>query len=172
MKILIAFATKSGTTRICAQKLAELLPQHEVHVKDLSENCRIKVSDFDFAVIGAPIRMGRLHKAARKFIEESTLIPKKYAFFICNGLSEETNAYFKRNFPGELLNSALVFTSLGGELKPDRQRGLDRIILRAILDSNRDNEDFVMPSIFTEEIGRLADRIKEQVASGHERDRE
>ena len=28
------------------------------------------------------------------------------------------------------------------------------------IESNRENEDFVMPTIYTEEIGRLADKIK------------
>ena len=160
MKILIAYATKSGTTRICAEKLAQLLPQHNVTLIDLSENSDLCPTDFDFTVVGGPIRMGKLHKTTKKFIESNTFEPSKYAFFICNGLNENTEEYFKKNFPSHLLDSALVYTSLGGELKPDNQNGFDRFLLKMFIESNRENEDFVMPTIYTEEIGRLADKIK------------
>ncbi len=161
MKILIAYATKSGTTRICAEKLAQLLPQHQVTVADLSGADGLRPSDFDFTVVGGPIRMGKLHKAAKKFIESNTFVPSKYALFICNGMNESTAEYFKKNFSSDLLQSALVYTSFGGELKPDNQSGFDRFLLKMFIESNRENEDFVMPTIYTEEIGRLADKIKE-----------
>ena len=160
MKILIAYATKSGTTRICAEKLAQLLPQHQVTLADLSISPDLSPADFDFTVVGGPIRMGKLHKAAKKFIESNTFCPQKYAFFICNGVNENTEEYFKKNFPAPMLESALVYTSLGGELKPDNQSRFDRFLLKMFIESNRENEDFVMPTIYTEEIGRLADKIK------------
>ena len=160
MKILIAYATKSGTTRICAEKLAQLLPQHQVTLADLSVIHDLRPTDFDFTVVGGPIRMGKLHKAAKKFIESNTFCPQKYAFFICNGVNENTEEYFKKNFPAPMLESALVYTSLGGELKPDNQSRFDRFLLKMFIESNRENEDFVMPTIYTEEIGRLADKIK------------
>lgn len=163
MKILIAYATKSGTTRICAEKLAQLLPQHQVTLADLSVSPDMNPADFDFTVVGGPIRMGKLHKTAKKFIESSTFVPSKYAFFICNGLSDGTDEYFKKNFPAPLLGSALVYTSLGGELKPDNQSRFDRFLLKMFIESNRENEDFVMPTIYTEEIGRLADKIKKHI---------
>ncbi len=162
MKILIAYATKSGTTRICAEKLAQLLPQHDVTVADLSKVSDLRPADFDFTVVGGPIRMGKLHKAAKKFIESNTFEPLRYAFFICCGLDGNTQEYFKKNFPAPLLESSLAYTSLGGELKPDRQSAFDRFLLKAFIESNRENEDFVMPTIYTEEIGRLADKIKER----------
>ena len=163
MKILIAYATKSGTTRICAEKLAELLPQHEVTLADLSKSADLRPADFDFTIVGGPIRMGRLHKSAKKFIESNTFEPSRSAFFICCGLDANAGEYFKKNFPATLLESSLVYTSLGGELKPDKQTRFDRFLLKAFIESNRENEDFVMPTIYTEEIGRLADKIKAQL---------
>ena len=71
--------------------------------------------------------------------------------------------YFKKNFPAPLLENALAYTSLGGELKPDKQSKLDRFLLKAFIEANRENEDFVMPTIYTEEIGRLADKIKAHI---------
>lgn len=160
MKILIAYATKSGTTRICAEKMAALLPQHEVKVEDLEQNADLRPSDFDFTVVGGPIRMGKLHKTAKKFIDSNTFEPSKFAFFICCGLDANAGEYFRKNFPSPLLETALAYTSLGGELKPDKQTRFDRFLLKMFIESNRENEDFVMPTIYTEEIGRLADRIK------------
>ena len=163
MKILIAYATKSGTTRVCAEKLAEFLPQHDVTLVDLSQNANLRPKDFDFTVVGGPIRMGKLHKAAKKFIELSTFEPSRSAFFICCGLDANAGEYFKKNFPAPLLGNALVYTSLGGELKPDKQSKLDKFLLKAFIEANRENEDFVMPTIYTEEIGRLADKIKAHI---------
>ena len=163
MKILIAYATKSGTTRVCAEKLADLLPQHDVTLVDLSQNANLRPKDFDFTVVGGPIRIGKLHKAAKKFIELSTFEPSRSAFFICCGLDANAGEYFKKNFPAPLLGNALVYTSLGGELKPDKQSKLDKFLLKAFIEANRENEDFVMPTIYTEEIGRLADRIKAHI---------
>ena len=163
MKILIAYATKSGTTRICAEKLAALLPQHEVSLADISVNSDLRPKDFDFTVVGGPIRMGKLHKAAKKFIESSTFEPSRSAFFICCGLDTNAGEYFKKNFPAPLLENALAYTLLGGELKPDKQSKLDRFLLKAFIEANRENEDFVMPTIYTEEIGRLADKIKAHI---------
>lgn len=160
MEILIAYATKSGTTRICAEKLADLLPQHHVTVADLSKRGVLRPSDYDFTVVGGPIRMGKLHKTVKRFIESNTFEPGRYAFFICNGLNENTDDYFKKNFSPSLLKSALAYTSLGGELKPDRQSGLDKILLKMLLESKRDDDEFTMPTLFTEEAGRLADKIK------------
>ena len=163
MKILIAYATKSGTSRICAEKLADLLPQHDVTLVDLSQNANLHPKNFDFTVIGGPIRMGKLHKSAKKFIESSTFEPSRSAFFICCGLDTNAGEYFKKNFPAPLLENALAYTLLGGELKPDKQSKLDRFLLKAFIEANRENEDFVMPTIYTEEIGRLADKIKAHI---------
>ena len=159
MKILIAYTTKSGTTRTCAEKLAALLPQHEVTLADLSLDDNAHPNDYDFIVVGSSIRMGKIHRTVKKFTDSSTLAPAKYALFICCGDDSRTKEYFRKNFSPTLLDCALVYTSLGGEFKLDKQSKLDRFLLKAFIESNRENDDFVMPTIYTEEIGRLADKI-------------
>ena len=64
MKILIAYASKSGTARAAAELLATHLKNHEVTVTDLEKNDPV-LGDFDYIVLGGPIRMGKAHKALR-----------------------------------------------------------------------------------------------------------
>ena len=162
MKILIAYATKTGTTKDCAVRLSALFPTHETFLCDLAES-NPSPDDYDFVVIGGSIRMGKLDKRVKDYIKrsEAKLKNAKTAFFICNGFSEETENYFEKNFPSELLKKAAVFSSFGGELKSDRQRGLDKVIVKLLLEANSSNDEFILPTISTEEIGRFADRIKE-----------
>ncbi len=166
MNILIAYATKTGTVEICAKKLAEAFPSHKVSLVNLSDS-QPNALEFDFIVVGGSIRMGKLHKAAYKFIEKNLdkIKGKKSAYFICNGLPDNTDKYLKNAFPRGTSDTAVLLDSFGGELKPDKQRGIDKFIVKSILNSSKANEDseFVIPTISTESIGRFADKIKENL---------
>ncbi len=67
MKTLICYASKTGTTKKAAGLLAEYF--EDVTVMDLEKE-KVNLCDFDCVIIGGSIRMGQLHKAAKKFIIE------------------------------------------------------------------------------------------------------
>ena len=111
--------------------------------------------------------MGRLHKVAYKFIAKNLdkIKNKKTAYFICNGFPDNTDKYLKNAFPRGASDAAVLLDSFGGELKLDKQRGIDKFIVKSILNSSKVNEDseFIIPTISTEGIGRFADKIKENL---------
>ncbi len=161
MKIMIAYTTKTGCCAECAKLLAEQLKNHSVDIYDISV-VNPKIEEYDLCIIGGSIRMGKLDKKIRTFINdnENLLMNKKTAYFICNAFSDQSEYYFKKAFPRWAIDGALFFDSFGGELKLDKQKGLDKLIVKLILKENEENDEFTMPNILTESIGRFADKIK------------
>lgn len=159
MKTLILYSTKTGTTAKCADLLSREL-RDDVTVCDISGEIPT-ISDFDLVIFGTYIRMGRIDKKMYSFLIGALASCKKYALYICAGYDEKTDDYFKKCFPRGAAEGAVLRASFGGELKLDRQKGIDKLITKLLLEANADNDDFVMPTIFREEIGRFADKLRE-----------
>ena len=161
MKILIAYTTKTGCCAECAKLLAAQLTNHTVDVYDISLE-KPNIEAYELCIIGGSIRFGRLEKNVYKFITDNKnlLMNIKTAYFICNAFSDQSEYYFKKAFPRWAIDGALLFDSFGGELKLDKQKGLDKLIVKMILKENEENDEFAMPNILTEAIGRFADKIK------------
>ena len=67
MKILIAYASKTGVTSKAAKLLAERFS--DVTLRDLTVGSP-NPDDYDAVILGGSIRRGVLHKDARKWLEE------------------------------------------------------------------------------------------------------
>ena len=168
MKILIVYATKGGVSRRCAEILTDLLTEkHEVTCLNIEENPPSPDS-FDVAVVGGSIRMGALDKKLKKYIKENAqvLSDMPSAAFLCLGFINNFEEYRDIQFPKELVCS-LGIHCFGGELKPDKLKGLDKLIVKAVRSSLK-SEDFenpyserdTLPEILPETITRLADKIR------------
>jgi menaquinone-dependent protoporphyrinogen oxidase len=70
MKILIAFASRHGSTREIAQELAQELrvAGHSVRVRPIDEVTDIE--QYDAAIIGSAVYMGNWLPEARRFVDE------------------------------------------------------------------------------------------------------
>lgn len=156
MKILIAFAGKSGTTEKCARLLAGRLPG--AVVADLTRETP-RVEAFDTVVVGGAIRAGRLHAKARKFLEQNAgvLQEKRTAFFLCCASAEQAPSYFRSNIPGKQLEHAVCYECFGGEMDSEKQHGLDRLIVKMI---SKASPGTPAPKILPEAIDRLAAGLK------------
>lgn len=160
MKILILYSTKTGTVKKCAERLAKEIGG-DVLVCNLADRIP-ELDTFDLVICGASIRMGKLDKRMKLFLDKDTQIRnKRIALFICCGMDEKSEEYLSNVFPSDISQNALIKSSFGGELKIDKQKGIDRLIAKLFLKANEENDNFVMPTIFTEEIGRFSDKIKE-----------
>jgi len=131
MKILVAYASKSGTTAKCAKMLAEYLSGTEL--VDLTKKTP-NLDNYDLIVIGSSIRMGYLHKAAGVFINEhrQQLLKKKTAFFFCSGFVNDMEQLIKENLPDEVAEKAIIIDSFGGELNIEKQKGIDKFVAKMI----------------------------------------
>ena len=95
MKILIVYATKGGASREAAEMLASRIGSRaSVSVFDINDRPP-SPSEFDVAVIGGSIRMGRLNKKLKQYIREHTekLSSMPCAVFICCGISKDFDDY-------------------------------------------------------------------------------
>ena len=65
MNVLIAYASKTGTTAKCAKILKALVD--DATLCDLTKE-KPDLSQYNCVIVGGSIRMGALHKASKNFI--------------------------------------------------------------------------------------------------------
>ncbi len=157
MKILVAYASKTGTTAKCAKMLAGYLAGADL--VDLTKKTPI-LDKYDLIIIGASIRMGYIHKTAGIFINEhqQQLLSKKIGFFFCNGFSEDMDELIEDNLPDEVAKKAIVIDSFGGELVIEKQKGIDRYVAKMIA-KKADEQKAPLPRIYTERIKQFAVKL-------------
>ena len=167
MKILIVYSSAWGVSKQCAQMLADMLcDKHEVSVFSI-ENAPYPTG-FDVAVVGGSVRMGRLNRQLRSYLKNNAeaLSGMNTALFMCCGLSENFDDYVALQFPTSVIPS-LGIHYFGGELKPEKLKGFDRIAVKMMRSSILGN-DFEapdpsispLPEILPEAISRLAESIR------------
>lgn len=157
MKILIAYAGKSGTTEKCAKLLGERLPG----AKTVNLNSETpQVEAYDAVIVGGSIRAGQLHKKAKQFINqnEQSLKQKKTAYFICCGFADSAPTLFQNNIPKELLEKAVAYECFGGEMNLDSLHGFDHFIAKMVTKSS-ESKKTPPPHILLENIGKLAEKV-------------
>ena len=167
MRIAIIYATKSGTTRECAEILAEQLHRHDVSVFDVSKAPDLE--QYDVIVLGFSIRMGRAIKSARRFMKENAdiLVRKRASYFLCCGFIDCFDEYAKKAIPQKLLAAASDVSCFGGHLDPSRVKGLDKLVVKSVRaeilgggDNGDQRDDMVLPTILDQNIVQFAERIK------------
>ena len=175
MKILLVYASESGTCRECAHILERELYKHDVMTYDITKavDLPLSPSEFDACVIGGPIRYGKLHSDVRKYIKryKNELQSIKSAYFIVCGYTDKYDKYLKKSIPEELQSSAVCCELFGGRLKPENAHGFDKIFVKAARNSILsvdDNEkvyegefERVLPEIVPENVKRLAKALEE-----------
>ena len=170
MKVLIIYATRGGLSRRCAELLRDSLPKViEVTLLDAKHDTLPSPEGFDVAVVGGSIRMGALNKKLKKYIKKYTaeLSAIETAAFICCGHINYFDEYKSIEFP-KALKCSLGIHCFGGELKPDKLKGIDKLIVKMIRSSVK-YEDFevsfsskdTLPEMLPETVTRLADRIRD-----------
>ena len=109
MNILIAYASRYGTTAKCAKILEEKLAEkgHEVTVADVKANNRIDPSAFDLIAVGGSFVAFRMNSFVTNFVKRNlkTLLEKKVGVFMC-GADNIWEEEIKKGFPSELLDKA------------------------------------------------------------------
>ena len=161
MKILIAYASKTGT----AEKAAKLLGEHfaDVTLRDLTVGSP-NPKGYDAVIVGGGVRMGTLHKDARRWLLENwdVLKTKKFCCFICNGFIEQAPQLIEQNFSEEFLDLAVCVDSFGGELNLKRVKGIDRILVKMVIKSLNSNEGIeYLPCLLPDRIQNFAEKFNE-----------
>ena len=164
MKILIAYAGKTGGSRSMCELLASLMLRHEVVLFDIvnDKTCPV-LGDFDYIVLGGAIRMAKLPRAARTYLKENAeaLAEKPHTLFILCAFPEQYENYAEMVFPRNVLEKADECLYFGGELDLSKQRGFDKIVVRMMRNAIRESEDAdaMLPGLLPEHVRLLADRL-------------
>lgn len=138
MSTLIAYATKYGFTKTCAEILAKKLDE-KVEICDLGGKAP-NPAEYDKVIIGGSIYAGKIQKAAARFCTENldTLKGKKLGLFI-TGIAEGDDArkQLDSSFPKELLAVAVAKESFGGECNYEKMNFMERLIVKKITGLNQ-----------------------------------
>lgn len=129
MKILIAYATRYGTTEKCVKMLSEILRKKnfEVELVDLKRTRTVKPENFDMAVVGGSFLIFKMNAYVVKFVRKhlSALLTKKTGIFMCGG-EEDWEKEIIKGFPEELLDKAEVKGYFGYEMLWDKMNPIMR----------------------------------------------
>jgi menaquinone-dependent protoporphyrinogen oxidase len=129
MRILVAFATKYGSTREVAEAIAATL-REEGHEVDAQPAGNLKApSDYGLVVLGAPLYAGKWHKDAHRFLKrhQSILEGRQVAIFALGPRKPPSEGTWPRS--REQLDRALakhpwlapVTTALFGGVDPPKK---------------------------------------------------
>ena len=157
MKTMIAYASKSGTAKRCAERLAARIPGSAL--VDLHRE-KPDPSGYDQVIVGGSVRIGALHRDAKQYLDgaKPVLLKKRLAIFLCAGNEEGVEKVLENDVDLELLRHAERAVSFGGELNPSTSR------LRAHDDEDvtegRHSEKDKLPKLFPERSTRSRSCLK------------
>ncbi|MBE6629930.1 MAG: hypothetical protein E7624_03665 [Ruminococcaceae bacterium] len=165
MKLLIAYASKSGSAREMAEMLAGQLPNQDVTLCDLAL-AQPDPAAFDYVVLGGSIRMNKAHKALRTYVNTyaEALCAVPHTLFLCCAFAEQLEHYYAVAFPRSLRESAERLVYFGGDLSLSRQKGFDKWLTRMLRNSilESEEEDAVLPTLLPEHVRTLADALRKK----------
>jgi len=136
MKTLIAYASKYGTTQQCAAELKAKLAG-EVTLLNLGKEKCGDLSGYDQILIGTSVYMGRIQKTVKAFLSknEQALQSKPFGIFFCCGSAESIDKALELSVSKELVAKAKLISYFGGEMNPDKMRGIHKFIIKKITES-------------------------------------
>lgn len=168
MKILIIYASKNGVAKKSAELLSsELSTTNEVTLCDINDSPPAP-DGFDVIVLGGSVRMTKISKKLKAYLKQhiEAISNMPSAFFICCGIIRDFEDYKVTELPPKI-NFSLGVECFGGELKPDKLKGFDKLVVKAMRQSIltqdsdlRNSSDLELPEFMPENIIALAERIK------------
>ena len=167
MKVLIAYASKTGTAEECAGMLQKELRGADVTVADLARE-KPDVRGFDAAVIGGSVRYGKLRRDAADYLtaQQDALATVPHGLFLCMSSGHEFEEISEKVFPAALRESAFAVMNFGGRLRLKRAGLFERILRHAarsrIAESEMELGEFTptLPDILPENIARMASALR------------
>lgn len=157
-KCMIVYASCTGVTRECAEALAQKIGECELF--DLDYGIPYVVG-YDTVILGSYVHMGNVARNAKRFLVQNLreLSKVRVGIYICNIAIEQADEILQANFPLGLLEHAVCITTLGGELRFDELRGLDRMVAKKMERTMAQN-GVEPPHVLTHILEEFAKRMK------------
>ncbi len=157
MKVLIAYASRYGTTEKCSRLLSDILVEkgNEVTLINLKTDISADPGGYDLIVIGGSFVAFRMNAFVKKYIKRNmdTLQNKKIAIFMC-GADEDWENEIKKGFPEEILNKAMTMGYFGFEMNWGKMNPFVRNMMQKAYKSTE-----VISRINVENINKFADEV-------------
>lgn len=169
MNILIIYASHGGVTERCAKMLgSELQEHHSITYVDARQDMLPAPDGFDVVVIGSSVRIENINRKVKRYVKDNldALNDMPCAVYLCCGFTRLFGEYSESLFPRRF-EPSLGYHLFGGELKPDRVKGFDKLAVMAMRSSIRsqdfeenDRDHHDLPEIIPENITLLAKSIR------------
>lgn len=167
MKVLIVYSSRHGVSKRACEMLKEKLDRFAtVEIYDVND-APPSPEGYDVAVVGGSVRMTKISKKLKTYIRThgEALKNMNSAAFLCCGYTNNFDDYVTTELPSDL-HFPLGVHCFGGELKPDKIRGFDKILVyfvrQSILTQDPDKSDcerIELPELFPDTINALAETI-------------
>lgn len=159
MNTLIAYSSKYGATRDCAERIAKKLPGNTM-LHNLDETITVDLSPYDHVVVGCSVYMSKPRKAARQFCEKNlqALKEKKVGLFLCciQDVDKNVAQQFDLAFPKELREAAVVLGQLGGTVDFTKLKAFDKVIMNMVAgDLRKKTNSDIVSTLSDERIDRF-----------------
>ena len=169
MNVMIIYSTHGGVIKKCAEMLAaELGEQHNISYFDARREELPSPRGYDAVVIGSSVRMENINGKIKKYVKKHTyeLNVMPCAVFLCCGFTRLFPEYSETLFPKHF-EPSLGYHLFGGELKPDKIKGIDKLAVMLMRNSIKsqdfeesDSDHHDLPEIIPENITLLAKKIR------------
>ncbi len=135
--ILIAYATRYGSTQEVAETVATTLREHGLEV-DLQPTRKVRTLEpYGAVVLGAPIYFGSLHKDAQLFLSQhrEALAARPVAVFVLGPIRhneqewQETRTQLDKELAKFPWLTPITLEMFGGKFDPAKLRFLDKLIV-------------------------------------------
>lgn len=167
MKILIAYASKTGTAAECAKQLGEMLHGQDITVADLDRES-LDPEAYDAVILGSSVRYGCVRKSLKSYLQtyREALKDVPHGLFLCCGFGHEFERYIEKNYDAELRGTAFAVLNFGGVLKLPNASLFERMILNGVRADIRESEiedgeyTPTLPSVLPENISMMASLLR------------
>ena len=163
MKTLVAYATKYGGTKSCAERLARKLPQG-AELVELTQGMQVDLAPYDTVIVGCSIYMGKPRKEAMDFCQrfEKELMQKNVGLFLCcmQDMDKAVKQQMALAFPRPLQEHASSLGVLGGVVNYTKLSRKDAFIMKMVVgDLRKKTEDGTLSTVSDERIDRFLELL-------------
>lgn len=142
MNAIIIYSSKYGCTADCSNYLKSGL-SGSVTLADIDKtnSQSIDLKNYDTIIFGSSIYIGGISKKMRTFCNQNIdlLSKKRVGIFLCCSTPAQMDEYLSKNFPSILLKNAVAIKNFGGEVRLDKMKVIDKLIMKAVTKGNYEN---------------------------------
>ena len=170
MKLLIVYASYTGTTEECAHRLAARLSSLTPTVVSLTERMP-DVSAYDTVILGSAVRFSKLHPAARRFLKEQgeTLALRDVGIFLCCAFAHDFDRYYEKLIPAAVRARCFAHLNFGGTLRGGQKSLWERLLVRRmrayLIESDIEDGEYTptLPSLLPENVDVMANYVRARI---------